>query len=299
MRECPSLGLAVWLIDERTLPARVEWAARHEFEAVAIMTNTLAIDPHEKEDAADAVREAGLTLTCHANVETWLDEAGTLDFDRVEALMVDAIFYHERAGGLRAMLADPVLRTLPSGQQEHLESQSAELVKVMDEWLAPKGIAYGLENAGISDYLFCSREDFRRFRERHDLPGLGLLLDAGHANVHCHCDNVPGETKIGDFVRGLPLPVHEVHLHDNAGAQDEHRELGRGNLDLYGLLEALRDIVFAGPLTLEVCVRPETRGYLANPKVAEDIDQILRSRDTVREAREKVWGVAPSRGYRQ
>ncbi|MHC4591473.1 MAG: sugar phosphate isomerase/epimerase family protein [Planctomycetota bacterium] len=79
---------------------------------------------------------------------------------------------------------------------------------------------------------------------------VGVLLDSGHANVALH-HRWCRERDMAEFVKALPAPIVEVHLHDNRGGKDEHLMPGRGTADLQGLLQAVREAGFAGPITIE------------------------------------------------
>lgn len=79
------------------------------------------------------------------------------------------------------------------------------------------------------------------------MPGLGLHLDIGHANLL-----VPFNTteeilaRYGDRLR-------HVHLHDNKGGHaDLHLPLGAGTVDLNAAVRALQRCGYDGPITLEV-----------------------------------------------
>ena len=49
---------------------------------------------------------------------------------------------------------------------------------------------------------------------------------------------------MGEFVRRLPFPVCEVHLHDNDGIHDSHLTLGEGS-------------IAPGELAAAMCLAPE------------------------------------------
>jgi len=92
--------------------------------------------------------------------------------------------------------------------------------------------------------------------------GVGILLDLGHVNLAlatdwCSCGSAD------EFIRALPAPVLEVHLHDNHGETDEHLPPGEGDADLVGAMGALVRLGFRGPLTVETGLRPNGRPGLA------------------------------------
>jgi sugar phosphate isomerase/epimerase len=57
---------------------------------------------------------------------------------------------------------------------------------------------------------------------------------------------------VAEYLQRVPLPVVEVHLHDNNGERDEHGPFGLGNVDFDEVGEALKAIDFAGVSTIEI-----------------------------------------------
>ncbi len=88
------------------------------------------------------------------------------------------------------------------------------------------------------------------------VPELGLHLDFGHANLQ-----VPYNTA-REILVAYGGRLRHVHLHDNKGGhEDMHLSLGAGNLDLPGVVHALKHAGYDGTITLEVFT-PD-RHYLA------------------------------------
>jgi sugar phosphate isomerase/epimerase len=57
---------------------------------------------------------------------------------------------------------------------------------------------------------------------------------------------------VGEYLARLPLPVWEVHLHDNSGDRDEHGHFGLGNVDFAAVAAGLKAIGFSGVSTIEI-----------------------------------------------
>jgi sugar phosphate isomerase/epimerase len=91
---------------------------------------------------------------------------------------------------------------------------------------------------------------------------VGMLLDTGHAHVALSAEWC-AERDPAAFVRALPAPIVEVHLHDNMGASDEHLMPGEGTADLGALLDAALATGFAGPVTVECDLTAPGRPGLA------------------------------------
>ncbi|HML48525.1 MAG TPA: TIM barrel protein [Clostridia bacterium] len=91
----------------------------------------------------------------------------------------------------------------------------------------------------------------------------GILIDVGHLNVRQY---LMERHDPEDFVRmfeDLPLPVREVHLHDNKGRKDDHSYFGFGNLPLDGVVRGLKNIGFDGVVSVEIIQRdwPPAQGF--------------------------------------
>lgn len=78
------------------------------------------------------------------------------------------------------------------------------------------------------------------------IPGLGLHLDVGHANLQ-----VAYNTTDELVARFGPRLAH-VHLHDNNGNADLHLPLGAGRIDYVRHLKSLKQSGYDGTITLEV-----------------------------------------------
>ncbi len=79
------------------------------------------------------------------------------------------------------------------------------------------------------------------------LPGLGLHLDIGHANLQ-----VPHNTT-EEILLAHGKRLRHVHLHDNKGGHaDLHLPLGAGTVDIRGSVRALQQCGYNGTITLEV-----------------------------------------------
>lgn len=253
------VGMALWLLRGARLPDLVAWLTRHEFRALSLHSLHAQVDPMEKREAAAAIKEAGLAVGYHPNF------GKTLDSDAVGRICDDVLWWHEKAGGVRACLADPI----PGDW-----AGCVGLVKEMSRRLAPHGIRTGLENSFGTGSVYKSIADVTRLKQECATPLLAHLLDTGHANIEYR-------SRVGEFVRGLPLEIGEVHLTDNHGEKDEHRALGTGNLDLPALFAALREVNYTGPLTVEVCVDILRGQYAQDIRNPQEMEPVLRSRDQI------------------
>jgi len=83
----------------------------------------------------------------------------------------------------------------------------------------------------------------RRIVDGVDSPHLGLAYDSGHANVAGR----PVQT-----IRDMGPRLWGVHLHDNDGAEDDHRLPGMGAVPFEDVARTLAEVGFAGTFMLEI-----------------------------------------------
>ena len=91
------------------------------------------------------------------------------------------------------------------------------------------------------------------------VPGLMMLLDIGHANLH---GGDPAES-----IRHFARRICHIHLHDNDGTSDQHRPPGAGTVDWPKVVRALHDMDYDATITIEV--------------FSEDREEILSARRKV------------------
>ncbi len=78
------------------------------------------------------------------------------------------------------------------------------------------------------------------------------------------------------------MEIFEVHFSDNFGKQDEHKQLGYGNLDLNSIFNALKERTFAGKFTIEVCVDILSGRYVSDIHNPEQTEALLISKDIIK-----------------
>ena len=75
-----------------------------------------------------------------------------------------------------------------------------------------------------------------------------------------------------DFMRvfrQLPMKLRELHVSDNKGRKDEHREVGYGNLPLADVAAAVKAIGFDGIVTVEIV---NSQNWTIDEHIAHAID---------------------------
>ncbi len=283
----PPIGVAQWLLKGGKLADRIEWLIRNGFQGVSLLQYVMDCKPKEREDAAAAIKSSGFYVTYHGNVPQTRIKDGKPDADFVRAMIDNVIWWHENTNGVHSCCSDPLV--LPG--QEHIRHFDYEanrgFIDMLEAGLRGLSIKVGLENSHGGPGAYRTLDNFTRFKSLC-APGVGMLLDAGHANIHVRSGGVEGETEIGAYVCRLPFEVLEVHFSDNRGLADEHRHLGYGNLDLRSLFRALKQVGFKGKFTIEVCLDAMSRNYAADISDAGQTDPLLVSRDAIR----SLWAEA-------
>ena len=92
------------------------------------------------------------------------------------------------------------------------------------------GTQFGLEDFPIDD---CALD---RNREALgavlDCPRFGALIDLGHMNLRLSDNPHFREKGVEGYLSGVPVPIFELHVHDNYADGDRHMPPGQGNLDV-------------------------------------------------------------------
>lgn len=149
--------------------------------------------------------------------------------------------------------------------REGLMERIAENLRAFAEMAKPWGISLALENVAP---MLClgSMEDQLEIVRRIGMENVGVCLDAGHA----HLDG----QNVAEYVRMAGKNLVETHFHDNVGPAgmpgrhpDLHWPVGLGTVNWPGVIDALDDIGYNGPVTFETTGFPlETpaEGYRAS-----------------------------------
>lgn len=106
-----------------------------------------------------------------------------------------------------------------------------ESVKEINSYAQNKGAKIAIENNVLSDYnvvdaqnrflLFCEAGEFERLWGRIPSANVGILLDLGHLKVTSHWLDFDEY----EFIDRVKNRVFAIHIHENNGLVDEHREL--------------------------------------------------------------------------
>lgn len=102
-----------------------------------------------------------------------------------------------------------------------------------------------LENMPMRDLSLAKPLDILAFVREIDSPNFKICLDSGHVAVFPGLSPAEEFLSLGDYVKVL-------HIHDNDGVADRHRDPGQGVIDWQAFTEALETVDFDGVISLEV-----------------------------------------------
>jgi sugar phosphate isomerase/epimerase len=181
-----------------------------------------------------------------------------------------------RALTLAKELGARCITTEPGGPLEPGQSWSAalslfvEMIKPVAEHAEREGVQLLVEpEPGL---LIETAEQFEEFMRHIDSPAVGLNFDIGHS--YCVGDDPPAA------LRRLAKYLQHVHLEDIAPSRvHAHLVPGEGAIDFVATLRALREIDYAGWVTVELYP------YVENPDAAA-----RTARERVLRYAAEAWG---------
>lgn len=190
---------------------------------------------HETEAVADIVHSEGLGVTIHC----------AFDFGAQGVQHARELF----GDHLLAVTFDPLMQYEPRGTFYDTATMMPTVSQILS---ATEGSTL---RVGVEDFpLDLSAVQFYHddLTELMANPRYGMLLDVGHLNIRLRACRYFAGMSVRDYIRAIPVPIIEVHLHDNHGIRDEHGPFGQGTVDFAGIASALRQVGFSGVSTVEI-----------------------------------------------
>jgi inosose dehydratase len=213
-----TLGLASYTLRKFTLDQTIAMTKRLGLATLALKDFHLAMDASDEDlvAAGRKVREAGLDLYGCGVV-----------YMKTEAEVTRA-FHYAKTAGMRTIIGAPDPSVLPQVDAKTKET----------------GIRVAIHNHGPEDKTFPTPtsviEKIRTFN-----PLIGLCVDVGHTRR-------AGEDP-ADVIRKYRERVLDIHIKDINSVEKDGTtiEMGRGVLDIPGILKALLKIRFGGVVSFE------------------------------------------------
>lgn len=231
-------GIAIWNFVEpgQPLPDLIAEFAGFGFDTISFLPGQLLNVPQEEaRAAARALRELGLQATVHGNFVVTGDDVRRL----ADLLGPDYV----------CQTFDAALMETSWGRVYDASHMAALLVQV-NEALGPWGGRCGVEDfpldAAARDYYAPALAPLLA------LPRYGMLVDLGHLNMRLTQHDYYRDLTPAEYLGRTPLPIVEVHVHDNCGDRDDHAPLGDGTGDFASMAAGLRNKGFEGISTIEI-----------------------------------------------
>ncbi len=286
-RRCTiGIGIVTWHLGPVPLAERIRWVADSPLTAIGLMDRMFVSEAQDAvtREVVGLIGRLDLDVTIHPAAVPFIGAAGAAgagNNEKEEAFkkaVERAADLQRETGRVRVVAVDPAA-TCRGGDMIYDPEGTKRSLEFIARAFEGLDVKVGVENWKINP----DPEGFRTLRcELASETDLGLLLDLGH--LHVMTDDPVAAAQ------DLPIPVCEVHVHDNKGDSDDHMPLGWGNLPLEGLVEAIRAGGFDGIWTLEI--RPTYRvqeSTIRNPRARK---AILRSAERLRDAVEKAGAAA-------
>lgn len=121
--------------------------------------------------------------------------------------------------------------------------RNIESIKLLSTYARELDIKIAIENLpNRYGFIMNTPRHFQKLYEEPDLEDLGIVLDTGHSNL---------EGKTEAFLRKLPEKIFQIHISDNMGMDDQHFEVGHGNIDWNNIANILSEINYKKIIMIE------------------------------------------------
>jgi sugar phosphate isomerase/epimerase len=253
-------GISLWNFARPggSLVELIDRFAAMGFDTVSFLPRQLLeMDAGRQRELSRLLRRRTLAATVHGP-----PDIGPEDAERVIAALGEALL---------AFTFDAAKQSGPQGGSLDAERMAALLMHV-ERCSRGSELRFGVEDFPLD----------RQTLDRHraaltpltECPHFGVLVDVGHMNIALRKEGgAPGQ-RAADFLAAVPLPIIEVHLHDNDGTCDSHLPLGDGSVPFDDVAIGLQRAGFKGIATIEIA--PALHGAAAEeemPRVAEGLDE--------------------------
>jgi len=259
------IGLAIWNFKEGTLAERIQRCADAGFDYVSLIGEDAAnLSRGRCPEAEDAILRNSLRVTVHGSMMSRSDlvDPGLLlqDFDAL-------IAWHARTSRLIGVHYDPAR----SSDSEYLSSHMRDVLREMLRISSGTGVVVGVEDWPVTLSQLQGLEELTKFDH------FGLLIDLGHLNIRlrrtCGLDVPFPIEAMRDFFNNLPVPVNELHIHNNNGERDQHAPPPNGTADLAAVGETLARAGIKCVSTIEIvpswCGLDDQQGWQAAKEAAD------------------------------
>jgi len=231
-------GIAIWNYREQgtQLLDLIREFADFGFDCLSCQSRQLVhCEDSQAGEIVAALDERDLRVTMHGN------------FDMTQGEVETAV---ERLGDRLLTLTLDAAMTSNSCGHFYDSARMARFLNEVEEITRGTSIRFGVEDFPLDkEALDAYRSDLGALLE---CDRYGMLLDLGHLNMRARKVAYFQQWGFPGNVTRAPLPVLEVHVHDNRGERDDHGHLGFGNAPFAEIARGLREINFDGVSTIEI-----------------------------------------------
>jgi sugar phosphate isomerase/epimerase len=142
---------------------------------------------------------------------------------------------------------------------ENSRSAAARSLEELGQAAQAAGVALAIEL--IPNALSLAPRLVQWLEDVLELPGTGICLDVGHANM-------AGD--VMDAVETCSGHIVATHLHDNRGKRDDHLVPGQGAIDWEGVLMAFQKVGYEGAWIFELAPAEDAPAVLKKAARARD-----------------------------
>ena len=251
-------GVSLYTLLDAPMPDLIEEYAGYGFDTFSFKREMLADgDPKEVQETAGLLRERGYGATVHSDFELtpeMLSRFLELLGDRFYRLTFDAA--HTQTAG---------------GTSYDMKKMQPVLADVADQ-TRDTDVLFGVEDFPLDssalEHYHAGLEPFL------DNPRFGTLIDLGHLNLRLHSVEHFNARTPEEHLAAVPVPIIEIHVHDNNGRRDSHAHIGFGNGDFEAMARGLHAVGFDGVSTIEICpIFHDSTPAEARPRVRETLDR--------------------------
>lgn len=259
-------AISLYTFNDSALAKLVEEFADYGFDTFSFNhTMLLNAGPQDLNDAAGLIARRGYSVTLHVGFEITPD--------------ITSRFLGLFGDSLRCITFDRVSTETSTGITYDVGRMKPVLANVAEQTRGT-GVLFGVEDFPLdAAALELFREGIEPFlgNER-----FGTLIDLGHLNYRLRSVDYFRRLTPEEYLARVPVPIIEIHVHDNKGNRDDHAHIGYGNCDFAAAARGLRAAGFDGVSTIEIC------GQLHNSTPAAARAHVRESLETW----QAVWAAA-------
>lgn len=204
-------GVATWSIEGMAPEEKVRRLHGMGFTCASFCLPTGVFGaPGVMAAVTSASEELGMDVTLHSALGDTSEDGAWLEH------LATATRFRQQHGGELVVTFDPAYAQRDGEALFDREATVARLGHAV-ACLGPLGVRVGVENWLIATQT----TDFLAYRRAIGHHAFGMLLDIGHLKIALMQGLIQGMTA-SEFVAAMPLPIWEIHVHDNDGVRDRH-----------------------------------------------------------------------------